>query len=166
MTTKFEWAPIAQGSERFLLWLGMNFCLGLLPTVITVLVYVLTNGQTDAVRVEDLMFFIIMLIATTMFDMVLERLRGPTGMLVWPVLLLFVVIAAFFLGTNVYHAAALRQGTAAIDPPRLRLLGLVLTFFATLVSVSVEVYLCFFMRKNSKLDAEGTAAEDTEGHTL
>ena len=114
-----------------------------MPEAITYWVFALTAGRTEAFRIEDLMFSIVMLITTTMLDMTLEPIRRRSGFVVcWAILLSFGFFSWILWSASDFNTASrVIQGSFVLNPEGLRWTGVVVTIFAVISTLAIQAYL-------------------------
>lgn len=100
-------------------------------------------------RVNDLMFFVVILSATTMLDLFILKDTKQNSIIVmfWILLLVLVLVASVLLGiSSFYVALPPTAGPFAPIESRLILGGLILCGFAFLTSLLFQIYVCFLKK--------------------
>ena len=132
--------------QKFTLWLLTSPVLGALPWLVNFLIYLIADQITyyTVFRIDDLMFFVIIISATTMVDVLItaQHAEGFSGILFSILLLIQVLIAALFLGISSLNIAR-PPATGLFDPVQYRLItsGLVLCGISLVTTLSIHNHI-------------------------
>ncbi len=120
---------------RFVAWVSINVVLGLFPSTLTLLAYTLSVNPGEAIKVEELMFFAFMLIATTTLDLVVIEMRNIFKTVCSAVLLLLSAIATALYCANLFAS------DAVLDKRALRASSLVITGLVAVSTFAIQIFL-------------------------
>ncbi len=138
-------------NQRFVIWLFTSLILGALPWFINFLIYFIADGITyyTIFRINDLMFFVIIISATTMVDILIIRdYKTDTSRILFTIILLVqVLIAALFLGISSLNIAK-PPASGLFNPIQHRLITtcLILCSFSFITTLSIQIHICFFTK--------------------
>lgn len=136
-------------THLFIKWIVTCVVLGLLPWCVNFLVHLITDSINfySIFSVTDLMFFVIVLSATSMFDLLSQRIfAGISSLVLFSVFLFLLVLAAIFLGISSYYIAV--PPTSGLFTPvksRLIICSLILSTLTLVITFSIQTYTCYFM---------------------
>ena len=120
---------------RFVAWVSINVLLGLFPSALTLLAHVLRTKPSEAVKIEELMFFSFMLIATTTLDLVVTEVRKTFKTVSSAVLLLLAAIATALYCANLFSS------DADLDRQALQASSLGVTALVAASTFAIQVFL-------------------------
>jgi hypothetical protein len=129
---------ISFDASRLARWIVVNLLLGPMPLAVTYLVHVLTNGKSPLLRIEDLMFVVIMLVGTTFVEEGLDKLEGAIKPFVQGALITLLVLAGFFLA----FAVDLPNDSKALNALFLQKAGILLSIWAAVTTFGIQIRIC------------------------
>lgn len=141
--------------QKFIIWIVSSIVLGSLPWFVNFLVQMIADkiSYFSIFRVNDLMFFVIILSARTMLDLIVlkENKFNSIKILVWIFLLFIILIASLFLGISSFYIA-MPPASGPFAPIQSRLIswGLILCLFAFITTTVFEIYNCFIDKSDYK----------------
>lgn len=136
-------------SHRFIMWAAPSVFLGSLPLLVNFLINLVADNISyySVLRVNDLMFFVITLSATSMLDLLSSRHNQGIAVSILSLmfLLVLILVAALFLGISAFFSV-IPPTSSLFAPVQSRLIGssLVLCVLALAITLSLEIYSCFF----------------------
>ncbi|MBD3342745.1 MAG: hypothetical protein GF353_26850 [Candidatus Lokiarchaeota archaeon] len=135
--------------QKFTVWLVTSIVLGALPWFVNFLIYTIADQANyfSIFRINDLMFFVIVISATTLLDMLLmkETTQNSTNILFSILLIIQVAIAALFIGISSLNIAIPpTSGPFVTIQNRLITGSLVLCSFSFITTITLQIYICFF----------------------
>ena len=136
--------------QKFMIWLITSIVLGALPWFVNFIIILITEQMNyySVFRVNDLMFFVIVISATTMLDLLITRDEKNTTRILFSIILLIqVLIAALFLGLFSLNIAQ-PPATGLYNPIQYRLItgSLILCSFSFITTFSLQINICFFSK--------------------
>jgi hypothetical protein len=126
-----------QPIERILMWFGVNCIFGFLPALLTALIFMWTRGSTELIRVEDWMFPVTMLLATTMLDLIVTEMPKGKRAVFWMLLFLFTVIALWLEMASAMRLIFPNQAQA-FDQRSLIKTSMYVTFSALVSTIAIQ----------------------------
>jgi uncharacterized membrane protein len=126
-----------QPIERLLIWVVLNCIFGFLPAILTGLIFMWSRGNSELIRVEDWMFPVTMMVATTMVDLIVVEIPRIYRAVFWMLLFLFTVIAAWLVMANSMSHLFPDQ-TQLFDRRRLITTSMYVTLFAFVSTLAIQ----------------------------